>query len=408
MAVGTKVKAWSRLVGLLLMGSVLAMLVGCASKPVTSSKGADTPARPPEPLTRAPRSASKPSAPAIPKSPRARALALANKLLPPDLRDRDGWARDIATSLVALSIPSEPHKICAVAAIIEQESGWQADPVVHDLPGIARREMDKKLDRYMIPGAVLDVALRKESANGKTYAERIAGLRTERELSLLYEEMIAELPQGERFLGGMNPVRTGGPMQVSVGFAAQVMRERPYPWRKAGSAREEVFTRRGGVYFGTAMLLDYPVSYDRMIYRFADFNAGRYASRNAAFQRLAAALSGHELAPDGDLLRYKDGQPVGGSQTQAALEDIPALGLGRAAIKRDLLLEKSFDFERTELYGRVRDLARQRGLAVPVAAVPDIALKSPKITRKLTTRWFAERVEGRYRRCLARDTPEAI
>jgi hypothetical protein len=268
--------------------------------------------------------------------------------------------------------------------------------------------MEKKLDRYMIPSAVLEVALTRRSANGQTYGERIAKLRTEQELSLLYEDMIDELPQGKRLLGGMNPVRTGGPMQVSVGFASETMRERRYPWRNAGTPREEVFTRRGGVYFGTAMLLDYPVSYDRMLYRFADYNAGRYASRNAAFQRLVAALSGQDLAPDGDLLRYKDGEAAGTSQTQAALETIAGLEMSRAAIRRDLLLEKRFEFERTDLYARVRELAGQRGLPVPVAAVPDIALKSPKITRKLTTRWFAERVEGRYRRCLGRDTPGAI
>jgi hypothetical protein len=33
--------------------------------------------------------------------------------------------------------------------------------------------------------------------------------------------------------------------------------------------------------------------------------------------------------------------------------------------------------------------------------VPRIALQSPKITRKLTTEWFANRVDERLRRCLA-------
>ena len=39
---------------------------------------------------------------------------------------------------------------------------------------------------------------------------------------------------------------------------------------------------------------------------------------------------------------------------------------------------------------------------MPRATLPDIQLNSPKITRKLTTAWFAERVNERYLRCLKR------
>jgi len=38
----------------------------------------------------------------------------------------------------------------------------------------------------------------------------------------------------------------------------------------------------------------------------------------------------------------------------------------------------------------------------PRALIPQIALKSPKITRKLTTEWFANRVDTRFQACLAR------
>ena len=46
--------------------------------------------------------------------------------------------------------------------------------------------------------------------------------------------------------------------------------------------------------------------------------------------------------------------------------------------------------------------ADKAGKPMPRQAMPQIDLKSPKITRKLTTEWFARRVEGRYKTCLGR------
>jgi hypothetical protein len=36
----------------------------------------------------------------------------------------------------ALKIPYRPDNFCAVAAVIEQESSWQGDPTVPNLPAI--------------------------------------------------------------------------------------------------------------------------------------------------------------------------------------------------------------------------------------------------------------------------------
>src|ERR1043165_6307730 len=125
------------------------------------------------------------------------------------------------------------------------------------------------------------------SPNGKSYRERIDAVKTEQQLSEIFDDFIGMVPMGRTFFANRNPVRTGGPMQVSVAFAESHVQAKPYPYPVAGSIRNEVFTRRGGMYFGIAHLLDYPASYESTLYRFADYNAGRYASRNAAFQRAA-------------------------------------------------------------------------------------------------------------------------
>ena len=320
--------------------------------------------------------------------------------IPSAVANRDGWAIDMFAAFEALEVRPTLRNICAVVAVVQQESGFQVDPQVTGLPAMARKEIDERAARYHIPDAVVNLALGVRSPDGRSYAERLRQAKTERALSDMFEDFIGAVPLGGQLFADLNPVRTGGPMQVSIAFAESHVKTAPYPFPLDDGVRREVFTRRGGLYFGIAHLLDYPVSYDSMLYRFADFNAGHYASRNAAFQQAVSTLSGTRLAIDGDLLREGSREP---SQTELAVRKLDT-GLGERQIRRDLERGTVHEFEQTELYRKVFELADARTPA-PRAVVPNIRLQSVKITRKLTTEWFARRVDDRYRRCLQSPPP---
>lgn len=321
--------------------------------------------------------------------------------IPRSVPDRAGWARDIQVALATQDIEPSVSNLCSVLAVIEQESTYRADPPVPGLPNIARGEIDRRAARLHVPAFMVEAALKVRSPDGRTYAERIAALRTEQELSALFEEMIHRVPLGRRLLGGFNPVRTGGPMQVSIAFAEHSTRGYPYP--HGGSIRHEVFTRRGGLYFGVRHLLGYPANYRQPVHRFADFNAGWYASRNAAFQRAVSLASGRALVFDGDLLA--PGAPMDRpGTTEAALRAMaPQLGMDAEGIREVLRGGRSLAFEDTSIYRDVFAIAERRaGGPLARARVPQIDLKSPKISRKLTTAWFADRVNQRWKQCMAR------
>ena len=325
------------------------------------------------------------------------ARAQIRERIPATVANREGWAIDMFAAFEALDVRPTARNICAAVAVVQQESGFQVDPAVPGLPTLARREIDERAARFHIPGMLVDVALNVRSPDGRSYSERLRQAKTERALSDMFEDFIGAVPLGRQLFADLNPVRTGGPMQVSIAFAESHVKTHEYPFPLADGVRREVFTRRGGLYFGIAHLLDYPVSYDSMLYRFADFNAGHYASRNAAFQQVVSSLSNTRLAIDGDLLREGSAEP---SQTELAVRKLgDRIGLGERQIRRDLEREKTHEFEETELYRKIFELADTRELT-PRARVPTIRLQSVKISRTLTTDWFARRVDDRYRRCL--------
>ncbi|MBV8646792.1 DUF1615 domain-containing protein [Paludibacterium sp.] len=384
-----------------------------ASAPVAAPLPASAPAVEPapvpvQPAVTPPPAPSRPTTPPQPNynNPQA-GRALLDTLLPRGIPSRKAWSDNVFAAFTQLKIPYAPQYFCAVLAVAQQESDFNPDPPVPNLSAIVWKEIDDHRKKYMIPQFVIDAAMLKTSPDGHSYKERVNSLRTKRQMNQLYEDMVRELPYGQQMLQDKNPIRDGGPMQVSVAFAQTQIRAWPYPY-SYGNLRDEVFSLRGSVYFGTAILLQYAAPYDQMIYRFADYNAGRYSSRNAAFQAAVARLAGRKLALDGDLMLYKNkmdrifsGQP---SETQTALMAMTGrLQMSGGDIVRDLKQEKLSTFEQTVLYQRVFAAAdRLAGRRVPREMIPQIVLVSPKFTHRLTTEWFATRVNDHYRQCMAR------
>ncbi|EDM1753777.1 surface-exposed outer membrane lipoprotein YaiW [Salmonella enterica subsp. diarizonae] len=319
--------------------------------------------------------------------------------MPASVKDREAWAKDIATTFKSQGLAPTVENICSVLAVVQQESGYQADPVVPGLSKIAWQEIDRRAERLHIPLFLVHTALKINSPNGKSYSERLDTVKTEKQLSAIFDDFINMAPMGQTLFGSYNPVHTGGPMQVSIAFAEQ--HAKGYPWKMAGTVRQEVFTRRGGLWFGTYHLLNYPANYSAPVFRFADFNAGWYASRNAAFQNAVSKASGVKLALDGDLIRYNSKEP--GKTELAARKLSEQLGMSEREIRSQLEKGDSLAFEKTALYKNVYKLAEAKtGRTLAREMLPGIQLESPKITRKLTTAWFAKRVDERRAQCMGR------
>lgn len=320
-------------------------------------------------------------------------------MIPTKVTDKQGWATDIYAAFAAQEIAPTTQNLCAVVAVTEQESTFQAEAPVAGLSKIAWAEIDRRADQLHIPQFLVHTALKINSPNGKSYSQRLDTVRTEKQLSAIFDDFIDMVPMGQKLFGNLNPVHTGGPMQVSIAFAEAHAKNYPYPVET--SIRHEVFSRRGGMYFGIAHLLGYPANYPQPIYRFADFNAGWYASRNAAFQSAVSQASGTPLALDGDLINY--GSKTAGKTELAVRMLGKRLDMSDSSIRRALEKGDTLDFEKTSLFKNVFALAEKAtGKALPRQILPGITLESPKITRKLTTAWFAKRVDERFQRCMGK------
>jgi Protein of unknown function (DUF1615) len=338
--------------------------------------------------------------------------------------DPKGWAIDLLDVLRSQNQPASHENICAAIAIIDQESNFVADPSVTGLGALAEKTLRAKMDRIPILGRVALQFLETTPSRNDSYMERIRSARTERDLDMTYRSMVDDASKRasltfvvqsgllNQMIEDRNDINTIGSMQVSVRFAIENAKQRrwlPMSLNDVYSVRDELYTRRGGMYYGVLQLLGYESGYNRKIYRFADYNAGRYASRNAAFQNIISKLSKTNLVKDGDLLLYdKDKRPLKTiSQSEKTLRSIIAnyhLGFDDKQLRSDLMKEKDADFPATQIYLTLRDLyARQTKQPANFAEIPKIELNSPKIRHHMTTRNFAESVDRRYQKCVGKN-----
>ncbi|WP_180059060.1 DUF1615 domain-containing protein [Acinetobacter sp. YH12128] len=350
------------------------------------------------------------------------------KAIPPRVNERLSWANDIYDISDQLGIPTTKENVCTIVAVVDQESNFVADPHVPGLGEKAVKEVQDRLEEKFkdklgdgiggtVAGYFQDV-LKNQPSPEDNYLSQMRRVQTERELDELYREIfdymskhyhVSALTGAAKLVGQdigekLNPITTLGSMQVHIGYAKDHKRQ----GGNIAALRTDMYSQYGGLYYGIHRLMMYPAEYDKPIYRFADYNSGRYSSRNAAFQSMLNDLTPAELGLDGDLLLYnKDGSPRSAkSQSETALIAVFAENNVIATprqIRSDLKKEKDQDFEDTLTYKAVKKLYQEKTGKEPFyAMMPEVVISGPKLSRDYNTNWFATRVDGRYQTCMHR------
>lgn len=339
--------------------------------------------------------------------------------------DKDGWARDILAALGDARKPKDEANVCAVIAIIAQESSFEANPVVPGLPTAVDRRLDEEAEKLGPLGRPAFATLLEghAPADARSFRERLRTVRTERDVDLVFRDLLTYERQGHPFLFAtanavsalsshgrledLNPITTAGSMQVSVRYA-QELAQKSHRADDSDTVRDALYTRYGGVLYGTHRLLGYEADYPEMRYRFADYNAGMYSSRNAALQVELTVLTGIRLAPDGDLLAYDARARPLEKETESlrALEAFRAEyapELSEERLRADLRHEKEAGFSESATV-RTLEAAYEAKThrKAPRVAMPEVAIHSVKMKADRSTRWYADSVERRFERCLKR------
>jgi hypothetical protein len=322
----------------------------------------------------------------------------------PGLDSPDIWAKAIKESLQEIGVPVSKENACAVIAVIAQESGFKTVPKTPGMGNILRSKLNNAGSNPIVR-FIIESRLDQKAANGNTFRQNIDPIESERDVELWYNEFIAAdvtkpmLQVLDKDVDDL--ITTIGSMQISVRFAGQ------YPRKPENVEHDDIrkilYTCKGGVFYGSAYLLDFKHNYDDWKYVFADYNAGHYASRNVGIQKMLANLTRKNIVPDGDLLSYKDGHASFGSTYGIMIDYLKETGMAfnEEDIKKDFRKEKSYDFEKTFSYKTISALHKSKFGSAIHAGMPEIPLKSDKFSgRNLSTKWFADKVKSRFERCM--------
>ena len=348
-------------------------------------------------------------------------------------RRRDGgrWLNGLNRAFFQLGIDCRRRDfLILVLSTIQQESGVEVDPPLEntDLEAmfqdrLGRLSRNSELAGWLVNASGLEEAmqkkLRRDTRTGRIRTEGDLVRYVKEELRPWLRDFLSEnyglpapLARLAAAAGLASPIGTFGPMQVNLHKAYRNARKRG---EKVGSPAEmralllapETALERGLLEGIHLVWKSYRFYHARLsleqavLFAGADYNAGEFSSRNAAFQERVAALAGLDLALDGDLLIYRGGVPASArSRTERAIRAIfPKMT--PAAIRSDLRKEKEQAFLATSLARKVcarfRKQERKPCLAarLPLGAVnPQARLK---LGRAYTPKNYSRAIVNRFR-----------
>jgi hypothetical protein len=292
--------------------------------------------------------------------------------------DIDVWVRGLNEVMHELKVDcSRDDFLLLAVTTIQMESNVRVDPAVAtpNLEQMYAARLKHFRSDHIIEALALNLSglddqlrakLRRDTRKGKVRTEAdldryvVQDLRpwllTTLQTDYHVPERMAQLVVSKAV---PDPVRTIGPMQVDVykAYRNAVKRGEHVPSVETmkGWLFDPQTALKRGLKEGTYLL---HINYgyyaqvlppdQAVLFSAADYNAGEFSSRNAAFQERVSILTGRKLVLDGDLLLYQNGEAEAvRSKTESGVLDVLQGELSPAAVRRDLLLDKEPGFENT-------------------------------------------------------------